>query len=375
MIGRILGIAMVGTVLAGTLAATVPVHPLLNRGEFADIDLPQIRHQALESQATLAAAQPNRNRPASHSARLSRDGLLVGRLNIVNPHTGSLIPATSVTIYFLQAGRVVRVVRPGPSGIFQARLLPGRYDMVAGGGDGFYAASVSLTASDAKAPDVTSPQIEAAVIGPVDFPGLRAALAEYLSHKDISPRVIGSLSNGRTLTIHYSPGGALQWYLVQGARVLRRGRATDGTITLKGLAPGGYSLVLAGRGGFASFGVVIRGTTDTDKTIIERRVTLIDPTSLAQALQIGDSHLPGGLSPKGIQAAHDSRALRNQAAAAAALSTSSASPSVGGASPGTGLGGASTMGGLIGYVLGNKASGDPDPDGDTWLARVGDAQR
>jgi len=373
MIGRILGVAMVGTMLAGTLAATVPAHPVLNSGEVADIDLPQIRQQALNSQGTLASAQPNRKRPASQSARLSKDGLLVGRLNIVNPHTGSLIPATSLTIYFLQAGRVVRVARPGPSGIFQARLLPGRYDMVAGGGDGFYASSVSVSAADVNAPDIISPQIDAAVIGPVDFPGLRAALAEYLSNKDVSPKVTGAVANGRTLTVHYSPGGALQWYLVQGARVLRRGRATDGTIALKGLAPGGYSLVLAGRGGFASFGVVIRGTTDTDKTIIERRVTLIDPTSLAQALQIGDSHLPGGLSPKGIQAARDSRALRDQAAAAAAVTSSSASPSVGGASPGTGLGGGSTLGslaagsigGLIGYTLGNKASGDPDPDGDT----------
>ena len=87
----------------------------------------------------------NQKANREYFVRLTVDGLLPGRLQIVDGRSRGLFPAKRVTISFVQAGKVISQARPGIDGFFQAAgLQPGFYTVVASGQDGVLTFGVEI---------------------------------------------------------------------------------------------------------------------------------------------------------------------------------------------------------------------------------------
>lgn len=74
-----------------------------------------------------------------YQVRLSASGEVEGRVNIVNPLSGTVGTAQDMSIAFLQNGQVVAETYPGLEGQFQVALAPGLYSVVGSGADGYVA--------------------------------------------------------------------------------------------------------------------------------------------------------------------------------------------------------------------------------------------
>lgn len=123
--------------------------------------------------------------PATIGVHLSSDGLLPGRLNVVDPESSVRKPTKNLTIRFLQGGKVIAQVKPGVSGVFQVKDLPtGIYSMVASGTDGFLAMSVlvlpPLTKPAEALADDDPLQIDVDAVHPVNVPLIRMMIRERL---------------------------------------------------------------------------------------------------------------------------------------------------------------------------------------------------
>ena len=117
-------------------------------------------------------------------ARLASDGLLPGRLNMIDPATRQLIPAERVTLNVVQNGKVVTYVKPGIHGVFQVPgLQPGVYSIVVVGDHGLLTYAVHVL-PPADNPDVQTEnsllQIDSSIVLQQDL---------SMVHRVLSPRV------------------------------------------------------------------------------------------------------------------------------------------------------------------------------------------
>ena len=80
------------------------------------------------------------SRLRSHRIRLSADGFLPGRINLVDAETGAIRVLKDIKVMFIQNGQVVSTAVPGEGGMFQADgLQPGVYSLAAIGPEGYVA--------------------------------------------------------------------------------------------------------------------------------------------------------------------------------------------------------------------------------------------
>lgn len=102
-------------------------------------------------------------KPRTYRIRLTRDGLIPGRLNLLDPVTGDVRPMTNVTITMLQHGEVKATAKPGVGGVFQiSGLKPGLYSLVGAGEDGYIAYGVQIMPFDDPAEPVPEAPVRAA---------------------------------------------------------------------------------------------------------------------------------------------------------------------------------------------------------------------
>ncbi len=144
-----------------------------------------VQQKPISVPAAVGTVPPVAGAPATMGVHLSSDGLLPGRLNLVDPESGLRKPTKNLTISFLQGGKVIAQVKPGVSGVFQVKDLPtGIYSMVASGADGFLAMSVlvlpPLTKPAEALADDDPLQIDVDAVHPVNVPLIRMMIRERL---------------------------------------------------------------------------------------------------------------------------------------------------------------------------------------------------
>ncbi len=276
----------------------------------------------------------------NYRVELSADGFLPGRLNVLDPQTGSVIPASDMTITFLRNGEVASETRPGVDGVFQvANLQPGVYSVVGSGPAGYIAYGLEVmgygTALEPEIPPgIVDPSqvalyqevrdglmIDSLAIPASDLPAvaglLRANLpANLFSSNDAGPtvdtapgaplpadnspqslaassdlrrhqvliRADGSIA-GRMRRIHPRTGQPtrirrLNVFLVQNNTVVGRAQVDEqGVFSIPNVRPGMYSFVSAGIEGFATFAIQAVSNTLASSDIPNE---LFVPVSLAQ---------------------------------------------------------------------------------------------
>jgi hypothetical protein len=80
-----------------------------------------------------------------HRVQLAEDGLLPGRLSLIDPAAGDRVALQEIVVHFVRNGTIVSVVEPGVGGVFQASgLTPGIYSVIATGPGGLLASSVEI---------------------------------------------------------------------------------------------------------------------------------------------------------------------------------------------------------------------------------------
>jgi len=104
---------------------------------------------ATTEEATPVAAQSEgdsfASRLRSHRIRLSSDGFLPGRINLVDAETGAVRVLKDVKVMFIQDGQVKATAVPGEGGTFQAAgLQPGVYSLAAIGPEGYVAYGLEI---------------------------------------------------------------------------------------------------------------------------------------------------------------------------------------------------------------------------------------
>ena len=101
---------------------------------------------ATRSRPELLAWQDRERVPGGslRGLRLDSEGLLVGQLGLINDAEKTIVGA-AMSIDFLRAGqKVLGDVVPNSAGVFQAKLNPDVYSMVAAGDDGFLGLSLRV---------------------------------------------------------------------------------------------------------------------------------------------------------------------------------------------------------------------------------------
>jgi len=105
----------------------------------------------------LLLAQPEGDSFASrlrnHRIRLSADGYLPGKINLVDNETGVLRVLRNLKVMFIQNGQVKSTATPGEGGVFQAGgLTPGVYSLAAIGPEGYVAYGLEILPAAAEGP-------------------------------------------------------------------------------------------------------------------------------------------------------------------------------------------------------------------------------
>lgn len=113
-------------------------------------------------------------------ARLTKDGRLTGRLNLVDAISGTQTPVEKLSVKLVQRGSIVSEVKVGPGGVFQAEgLQAGNYSLVADGAEGFFTVGLAVyphveSEDAAKADKYVAPvQIDATVVHPSNIAAAR----------------------------------------------------------------------------------------------------------------------------------------------------------------------------------------------------------
>ena len=239
--------------------------------------------------------------------RLSKDGMISGRLNVSDSITGAHVSAEKLNIKFVQRGSVVVEVKPGVGGVFHTSgLNPGVYSMIASGSDGFFACGVivSAYAGEAEAASTSSLQIDASVVHPSNVAVARKLITSRVASSGKSPAqrrtqvsaaglsrsvddapplhtpVLTVGADGKVLTrineldeatAERRPAAGGTVYLIQ--RGVVRGRyqvADDGSFYAPGIVGGQYSLVATSqrsRSAFAAIGVIIEEAGSSTGTV------------------------------------------------------------------------------------------------------------
>ena len=270
----------------------------------------------------------------SHHVRISEDGMVPGRLSVINPATGDPGSIQRIRVHFVQGGKVVQQVQPGEGGIFQVPgLEPGVYSMIAAGPAGFMAYSVfvlpALNAQAANQPaqfrmvtfqkEEAMLQIDGAAVPPADFSALRLLVQSYVPDSAILTQLtepIGpdlpkqAISRGgfpgkgekaepeagttiRSHSVRLQPDGRLLGRIrrlhPESGRPLRVRRTNVffihddqivaqtpvnelGTFVVRGIKPGVHSVVAVGVEGFLAFAVHILPGEGQRETSVESTV-------------------------------------------------------------------------------------------------------
>jgi len=87
---------------------------------------------------------------SANVARLASDGSITGRLSLVDPMSGDLMPVQNVVVNFVQSGSIVGQTRPEADGRFVVDgLSAGLYSVIANGPGGFAAFRIQVEPSEA----------------------------------------------------------------------------------------------------------------------------------------------------------------------------------------------------------------------------------
>lgn len=246
-------------------------------------------------------------------ARLSKDGMLSGRLNVSDSISGAHVPAENLGVRFIQRGSVISQAKPGPGGVFQVDgLAPGVYSMIASGPDGLYASALVIYPYEN--PEVTagsSPaqplQIDATVVHPSNvelvtklimkaagtqpMPSTSPAPARrhisqvaLRNEADMAPAplqtpVLSMAADGQvSIRINDVDGVTGERTLAVGSSIylIQRGAVrskstvdANGTFNARGTAPGQYSLLALSPNGksFAAIGVIVETAAPNAGTV------------------------------------------------------------------------------------------------------------
>ncbi len=342
-----LGSSVLAAGVAGTLLpkGTVPVLDAVFRQETpppapaVPEGTPPTGAPAVPEGAPAPMADAISDQSRTHRIRLSSDGLVPGKILVVDPQTNAVVPATDLTVMFAQNGEIKAQVEPGEGGVFQASGLgPGLYSVIASGASGFVAFGVELLpAAVAHVPrdGVVQPvsffqeeqaalEIDALAVPPRDLEAVGQLVRSYVpaagasvggiddadvlsaappavgqDGKPLSDRPTtsikqhsvmlgenGSLS-GRMRRLHPQTGKPMRMrrlnvFLVQGDQVAGQARvdSVSGEFKFTGIQPGDYSVVAAGPEGFAAFAVQI--VSFDAATITQTPRELVMPVSFAQ---------------------------------------------------------------------------------------------
>jgi hypothetical protein len=255
---------------------------------------------------------PGIDKPAGHpdlpmSVQLSETGKLVGRFSVIDPTSGERIRADAVRIFFIRGGETVLKVTPGVGGLFQVKIAPGSYSMVAAGSDGFSAFGIHVLPfqreNNGGLAGGSIVQIDASMIPPEDFSAVRPMIRKYSREisqlqdsvepqnpkpavKDAPNASAGGTPSYRRISVTLRADGTLVGQsnrfdrrqgksvgvgnlvitLIQDGLILAQVPTDEqGVFRIKDLEPGVYSLVAAGPGGFAAFSIQVlaRQANDT----------------------------------------------------------------------------------------------------------------
>jgi hypothetical protein len=263
--------------------------------------------------------------------RLSKDGLLTGRLNLADSVTGAHVAAETLTVKFVQRGSVITEVKPGPGGVFQADgLTPGVFSLIASGPDGFFASGLTIypyieAPQGAPAASIQDAlQIDATVVHPANVSLVKKLIrdrsgsprADAQRRAEVmqagSRRAIGDVaplhtpvltvgSDGHVLTrINDLDGATRERSLAVGATVflIQRGAvrgqykvAQDGSFYAPGIVAGQYTLLALSqrsRLSFAAIGVIVEDGSRTSGTVNLKSSRLNVLQAKRSALQAGD---------------------------------------------------------------------------------------
>lgn len=95
------------------------------------------------------------SRLRNHRIRLSADGYLPGRVNLIDAETGAIRVLKDIKVIFIQNGQIKSTAFPGEGGMFQADgLTPGVYSLAAIGPEGYVAYGLEVLPPAAPGPAV-----------------------------------------------------------------------------------------------------------------------------------------------------------------------------------------------------------------------------
>lgn len=116
---------------------TLAAEPRLNLASSSSSALRRQNEQPADGQRELTGS--------ANVARLASDGSITGRLSLVDPMSGDLMPVQNVVVNFVQSGSIVGQTRPGSDGQFVVDgLTPGAYSVLANGPGGFAAFRIQV---------------------------------------------------------------------------------------------------------------------------------------------------------------------------------------------------------------------------------------
>jgi hypothetical protein len=114
---------------------------------------------------------------SNHTVNLNREGMVTGRIHLLDPRTGRPTPVENVVVSFAQNGRLVTQVRPGSDASFTVRLQPGVYSVIAQSPAGFGAFAVLVKPYDPTATDPQELMLDGTLIPPADVAAVNAPMA------------------------------------------------------------------------------------------------------------------------------------------------------------------------------------------------------
>jgi hypothetical protein len=257
----------------------------------------------------------------THRVRLAPDGFLPGKVRVKTATGGAVVPASDMTVWFVNEDDEPVSVKPGVDGVFQAAgLKPGPYSMIASGRSGYLAVGIEVLPAEVPPAPIPAAGGDTDSVQPVAFqevksslaidalavpqrdvksvaelvatyvPGASGAVLPVILDEDFSNdpgfslpesadpatsivnhTVIlqsdGSLS-GRMRRMHPKSGKPLRMrrlnvYLVKGDSIVSQAPVQEnGVFTLKGVSTGDYSVVAAGPDGFMAFAVDVISPAD-----------------------------------------------------------------------------------------------------------------
>ncbi len=258
----------------------------------------------------------NNKETRSHQVRLTSDGMLPGRVILLDPRSGLPQTAKNIAVFFIKMGVVSGAAKPGPNGVFQATgILPGVYGVAVLGKEAFASFSVHvLPESDENGGhhDIEPLRLEIAAIPSGDAPLALRLFQPYLGQGHLSApiepdekyipaetKVTNSVINspkgttakkhsvflkkdgsliGRIRRLHPKSGhpfllrsSSAHIYFAQNNKIVYQvGIDKKGFFRIPNFAPGVYSVISAGEDGIGAIACrVVSPEKDVKQPVIE----------------------------------------------------------------------------------------------------------